>query len=99
MFIASKSVKYLPYIGHPKYLTSLFIVISIVRSLYFLENLPPVKLPPKKSLLNVSTVIYFIYKELLIENVDLPDSNCNLDPEMQKTVTAEPFPLLNLFQR
>lgn len=99
MFIVSKSVEYLPYIGHPQYLTYLFIVNLIVRSLCFLENISPVKLPPKIFLWDVFTVIYFIYKELLIENVDLPDSNCNLDPEMQKTVTAELSPLLNSSQR
>ena len=63
MFIVSKSVEYLPYIGHPQYLTYLFIVNSIVRSLCFLENISPVKLPPKIFLWDVFTVIYFIYKD------------------------------------
>ena len=48
MFIASKSVEYPPYIGPPQYFTSVFIIISIVRSPCFVENISSVKLPPKK---------------------------------------------------
>ena len=47
MFIVPKSVLYPPCKGPPCTLTSLFTVVSIIRSLCFVENSFPVRLPPK----------------------------------------------------
>ena len=62
MFLASKSVLYPLCIGRPLTLTSLFTVISIIRSPCFAENLSPVILPPEPfSLRSFQTDVFYIW--------------------------------------
>ena len=98
MFIGFKSVLYPTCAGPPSTLTSLFTVISIIRSPCFVENLSPVRLPPKPFSLRFSRLMCLIHVELPIMYVNMSDNDCNLDDQMQKAVTAALFLPLNASQ-